>query len=282
MPVQLIAIDLDDTLLTPDLTIHPANLLSVRHALSVGINVILASGRTIESMTGFAEELGLPGRGLPMICVNGSEIRDVDSGAIIRRKTLSREACLVAIRELESHGLPAQAYDDDGIIASRRNDWTDRDCQITGLSARIARSPEEIASEPRSKLLSAGTPEQVARFAPLLREKLAGIAEILISKPYFIEILPPGADKGEALAWVAQTRGISRQNVMAIGDSGNDVGMVSWAGLGCAPADARPEVIAAARHVSSLPHDKGAVAELIDKYALQETHNPVVANPMNL
>ncbi len=267
MPVQLIAIDLDDTLLTPELTIHPANLLSVRHALAMGIDVILASGRTIESMAGFAEELGLRGRGLPMICVNGSEVRDVDSGAIVRRMTLTREACLAAIRELEAYGLPVQAYDDDGIIASRRNDWTDRDCQITGLASRIAGSPEEIASEPRSKLLSAGTPEQVARFAPLLRQSLAGIAEILISKPYFIEILPPGADKGEALAWVAGTRGIPRQHVMAIGDSGNDIGMVSWAGLGCAPADARPEVIVAARHVSSLPHDKGAVAELIDTYA---------------
>lgn len=267
MPAQLIAIDLDDTLLTPELTIHPANLLSVRHALAMGIDVILASGRTIESMAGFAEELGLRGRGLPMICVNGSEVRDVDSGAIIRRMTLAREACLAAIRELEGYGLPVQAYDDDGIIASRRNDWTDRDCQITGLASRIADSPEEIASEPRSKLLSAGTPEQVARFAPLLRKSLAGIAEILISKPYFIEILPPGADKGEALAWVAGTRGIPRRHVMAIGDSGNDIGMVRWAGLGCAPADARPEVIAAARHVSSLPHDRGAVAELIDTYA---------------
>lgn len=269
MPVQLIAIDLDDTLLTPELTIHPANLLSVRHALSLGIDVILASGRTIESMAGYAQELGLRGRGLPMICVNGSEVRDVDTGTVIRRMTLSKAACLVAIRELESHGLPVQAYDDDGIIASKRNAWTDRDSELTGLAARIADTPEEIASEPRSKLLSAGTPEQVAHFAPVLRQKLAGIAEILISKPYFIEILPPGADKGEALTWVALQRGVPRAHVMAIGDSGNDVGMVSWAGFGCAPADARPEVLAVARYVSSVPHDKGAVAELVDMYACQ-------------
>ena len=89
MPVQLIALDLDDTLLTPELLIHPDNLAAVRKALDVGISVMLASGRTVESMMPYAEELGLKGRGLSMICANGAEVRDVDTGKIIRRLTLS-------------------------------------------------------------------------------------------------------------------------------------------------------------------------------------------------
>ncbi|MBU0927312.1 MAG: Cof-type HAD-IIB family hydrolase [Spirochaetes bacterium] len=269
MPVQLIAIDLDDTLLTPELRIHPANAEAVREALDAGIAVMLASGRTVESMMPFAEELGMKGRGLQMICANGSEVRDVDTGAVVRRLTLSREACLTAIEVLSGYGLPVQAYDERGIVVSERNAWTDRDCQITGLVARVASGPEEIAAEPRSKLLSAGAPELIAGLAPVLRARFAGMAEIVVSKPYFIEILPAGADKGEALAWVADTRGIAREDVMAIGDSGNDLGMVSWAGIGCAPSDARPDVIAAARHASTLPHHEGAVAELIDRFALR-------------
>ncbi len=268
MPVQLIAIDLDDTLLTPELLIHPDNLAAVQKALDAGISVMLASGRTVESMMPYAVELGLKGRGLPMICANGAEVRDVDSGAIVRRLTLSREACLSAIETLSGYGLPVQAYDDQGIIVTEHNHWTDRDRQLTGLPIRLATSAEDIAREPRSKLLSAGKPERIAELAPILRKRFAGMAEIVISKPYFIEILPAGADKGEALAWVAETRGIPRENVMAIGDAGNDLGMVNWAGIGCAPADARPEVLAAARHVSVLPHDAGAVAELIERLAL--------------
>lgn len=268
MPIQLIAIDLDDTLLTPELRIHPANLAAVRRALGAGITVMLASGRTVESMMPYAVELGMKGRGLPMICANGSEVRDVDSGAIVRHLTLSTEACLTAIEALASHGLPVQAYDDDGIIVSRQNAWTDRDCQLTGLGVRVASGPEEIAAAPRSKLLSAGDPALIAELAPILRARFAGMAEVVISKPYFIEILPAGADKGSALAWVAETRGIPRGDVMAIGDSGNDVGMVSWAGVGCAPADAKPDVLAVARHVSALPHDSGAVADLLERLAL--------------
>lgn len=268
MPIQLIALDLDDTLLTPDLLIHPANLAAVRKALAAGIQVMLASGRTVESMMPYAEELGMKGRGLPMICANGAEVRDVDTGAVVRRLTLSPEACRTAIEALSGYGLPVQAYDDEGIIVTEHNHWTDRDRQLTGLPIRLASGPEDIASQPRTKLLSAGTPERVAELAPVLRKRFAGLAEVVISKPYFIEILPPGADKGEALAWVAETRGIPRESVMSVGDAGNDLGMVTWAGAGCAPSDARPDVLAAARHVSVLPHDAGAVAELIERYAL--------------
>jgi len=268
MPIQLIAIDLDDTLLTPELRIHPANLAAVRRALEAGITVMLASGRTVESMMPYAVDRGMKGRGLQMICANVSEVRDVDSGAIVRHLTLSKEACLTAIEALASHGLPVQAYDDDGIIVSEQNAWTDRDCQLTGLGVRVASGPEEIAAAPRSKLLSAGDPALIAELAPILRARFAGMAEVVISKPYFIEILPAGADKGSALAWVAETRGIPREDVMAIGDSGNDVGMVSWAGVGCAPADAKPDVLAVARHVSALPHDSGAVADLLERLAL--------------
>ncbi|PKL08791.1 MAG: hypothetical protein CVV51_07155 [Spirochaetae bacterium HGW-Spirochaetae-7] len=268
MPVQLIAIDLDDTLLTPELTILPANLDAVRRALDAGIAVMLASGRTVESMMPYAVELGMKGRGLPMICANGSEVRDVDSGRLVRRLTLPREVCLLAVETMAGYGLPVQAYDEQGIIVTIHNRWTDRDRQLTGLPIRLAQGPGDIAREPRSKLLSAGTPEQVAGIVQALRERFAGLAEIVVSKPYFIEILPAGADKGEALSWVADIRGVPRSDVMAIGDAGNDVGMLRWAGVGCAPADARPEAIAAARHVSPLPHDAEAVADLIDRLAL--------------
>jgi len=271
MSIQLIAIDLDDTLLNPQLLIHPDNLDAVRRALDAGIQVMLASGRTVESMMPYAVELGMKGRGLPMICANGAEVRDVDSGAIIRHLTLSREACLSAIETLSGYGLPVQAYDDEGIIVTEHNHWTDRDHLLTGLSIRLASRPEDIANKPRSKLLSAGSPERVAELAPILRKRFAGMAEIVISKPYFIEILPAGADKGEALAWVAETRGIPRENVMAIGDAGNDIGMITWAGIGCAPSDARPDVAAIARHTSVLPHESGAVAELIERFALAPT-----------
>jgi hydroxymethylpyrimidine pyrophosphatase-like HAD family hydrolase len=84
-----------------------------------------------------------------------------------------------------------------------------------------------------------------------------------------MEILPPGADKGHALAWVAERYGIARERVMAVGDSGNDIGMLSWAGIACCPADARADVRAITPHIAEKPHEEGAVAELLERFIFQ-------------
>jgi hydroxymethylpyrimidine pyrophosphatase-like HAD family hydrolase len=238
MKPQLVALDLDDTLLSPDLSIGALNGDAVRRALAAGVKIVLASGRTIDSMRGYAEELGMRGRDLPIICANGAEVRDVDTEAILRRIALTPHACRMALSALKELGLPAQTYEEGIILVSERNAWTDEDSRLTGLDQRLAE----------------------------MQKRLAGIATVLISKPCFMEILPPGADKGHALAWVAERYGIARERVMAVGDSGNDIGMLSWAGIACCPADARADVRAITPHIAEKPHEEGAVAELLERF----------------
>ena len=55
---------------------------------------------------------------------------------------------------------------------------------------------------------------------------------------------------------------------MAIGDSWNDLGMITWAGIGCAPQDANPDVLAKADYIAQSPHYEGAVAELLKHFIL--------------
>ncbi|MFH2113798.1 MAG: Cof-type HAD-IIB family hydrolase, partial [Spirochaetota bacterium] len=266
MKPALIALDLDDTLLSPDLSISDLNADAVSRVLEEGIPVILASGRTIDSMRGYARQLGIDGRGLPMICANGAEVRDTDNEMVLRRLALTPHACRMALTVLQDLGLPAQAYEEGYIVVSEHNKWTEEDCRLTGMGIRLATGHDELAMIPRSKLIASGDPDLISRVYDEVKLRLAGIANVLVSKPCFLEILPPGADKGEALAWVASEMGVSREAVMAVGDSGNDLGMLGWAGIGCAPADARPDVRAVARHVSSRGHAESAVAELLDRF----------------
>jgi Cof subfamily protein (haloacid dehalogenase superfamily) len=266
MKPALIALDLDDTLLSPDLSISDLNADAVGRVLDAGIPVILASGRTIDSMRDYARQLGITGRGLPMICANGAEVRDTDSETILRRIALTPHASRLAMAVLQDLGLPAQTYEEGIIIVSEHNQWTEEDGRLTGLDIRLAADNEELAKVPRSKLLASGDPALISAAYEKVKSRLAGIANVLVSKPCFLEILPPGADKGEALAWVAAGMGVPREAVMAMGDSGNDLGMLGWAGIACAPADARPDVRSVARFVSARGHADGAVAELLDRF----------------
>ena len=95
---------------------------------------------------------------------------------------------------------------------------------------------------------------------------LEGQAEVLISKPYFLEVLSAGTDKGTALEILADRLGIPLESVLAVGDAQNDLGMVRKAGWGCAPSNAIPAVKAAARYVSPKSHEEDAVAEILDRF----------------
>lgn len=268
MAIRLVAIDLDDTLLNPDRSISPVNRLTIIRTINAGVMVVLASGRTIHSMRPYTEELGMIGKKFPIICMNGAEIRDIDSKAIIQRHAFTPEQVKLCVNAVRSVGLPAQVYEDDCIIVTEKNEWTNKDTTLTGLPNRLQNYNGEFWAESRSKILTCGEPELLKKVMVELKSQLDGVAHLILSKPYFLELLPLGADKGTALSWVASKYGYKQEETMAIGDSWNDLGMLTWAAIGCAPNDANPEVLAQVRYVAKSNHYDGAVAELLKYFIL--------------
>jgi hydroxymethylpyrimidine pyrophosphatase-like HAD family hydrolase len=118
------------------------------------------------------------------------------------------------------------------------------------------------------KLIIPGDPVLLAPFLDILRAYIGDEATLFTSKPYFAEILPPGADKGSALAWVAQRAGIAREEVMAFGDSMNDEAMIRWAGVGVAMVNGDPRIKAAASAVTVKSNDDDGVACFIEEHVL--------------
>ena len=91
--------------------------------------------------------------------------------------------------------------------------------------------------------------------------------EITSSIPNNLEINARGVTKGRGLLVLAETLGLSRSQVMACGDSGNDLTMIQNAGLGVAMANATPEVLAAADFVTASNNEDG-VAKAIERFVL--------------
>jgi hydroxymethylpyrimidine pyrophosphatase-like HAD family hydrolase len=88
------------------------------------------------------------------------------------------------------------------------------------------------------------------------------------SHAWFVEGLPAEASKGSSVARLARDLGIEREQVMAIGDSGNDTSMVAWAGLGVAVSNASPDVKAVAADIAPSQAEDGA-AWAIEQYVLR-------------
>lgn len=268
MNVDLIALDLDDTLLRSDLTISEANKRALAKARASGLFLVLASGRNVHSMRGYAEELGLVGPGDYMICSNGAEIIHSASGRLLDERRLDSSLCREVSAAIEERGFPWQIYEEGMILVSEPNCWAIQDSRLTGQPTILIEDREEFFARGLTKFVVPGAPERISALVGDLSSLLGDRAIVLTSKPYFLEVLAPGADKGSALVRLAEMLGLPIARTMAIGDAMNDLGMVRAAGFGCAPANAIPEVKAAARYISSRTNEDDAVADLVDMVAL--------------
>lgn len=265
--VRLLAVDLDDTLLREDLSISEENRRSLIAAEEAGVTVLLASGRVPEAMETYADILRMRERPGYLISNNGCTITRSDTGETIYHKEIDGKTAVRVHRIAKAAGFPTEIYRGRNICVDRDNSWTDLDSRLSGLSKLVVPAYEELLlAGPPVKMVIPGEPPKVARLEEELKREFGGSLSIFISKPYFLEVLPHDADKGIALAWLAGRLGIEREQVMCIGDSNNDLGMIRWAGIGVAMANANETVKRAARHVTGNTNEEHGVAEAVQRF----------------
>lgn len=268
MLIKMIALDLDDTLLKSDLSISEANRLALRDAEDSGIEIVLASGRSYPAMERYVKFLELDRPGNYLVCSNGAEIYEADTARAIDRLTLPADICMEASRLIVERGFNWQVYADGIIFCDKINPWALHDRDLTGLEVREVGDWADFFAKGRIKFVIPGDPEKLATLSAELADTFAGRAEVITSKPYFLELLPLGADKGSALSRLAERLGIGMDSVMAVGDAMNDFSMVKAAGWGCAPANAIDAIKNVARVISKHTNEEDAVADLVRTIAL--------------
>jgi Cof subfamily protein (haloacid dehalogenase superfamily) len=264
----MFALDLDDTLLRSDLSISFRTRNAIKRAESAGVVIVLASGRVPSAMESFARQLGLHKRPGFLICNNGTIIQESHTGNIINEKRIDPKAALIAYDLAAAEGFPVQIYEDDIMYVSRSNEFADYDQKITGLRQVVVENFRAMVAAGCHKLLVPGDPMILRPLENLLKTYVGGEVTIFTSKPYFLEILPAHTDKGTALAKVAETAGVPREAVLAIGDSMNDEAMLRWAGIGVAMVNGDKRIKDIADLITERSNDDDGVAEIIEHYVL--------------
>ncbi len=142
--------------------------------------------------------------------------------------------------------LPATAvelyHDDNSIHALNPNDVTRRHMHITHAPSVEVSSMDEVPSPISKALFSVEEQNLPVLLEYLRRQPWYGDYEVVPSAVTLVELTAKGANKGGMVAHMAEMLGISRENVVCVGDHANDISMLTWAGLGCAPANAIPLV----------------------------------------
>ena len=243
---RLVALDMDGTLLNDRLEISERNAAAIRKALDAGVAVCLATGRGVQNVLPYTDQLGLT---TPMITVNGSEIWHRPGE--LHRRTLMDEAVVRRLRELALESdVWYWAYAVDGIYNRER--WV-----ATEDEARTKQWLKFGYYSEDAKLL-AGIRETVASWGGL---------ELTNSSELNIELNPLGMTKGAALRELCGMLGIETKQAIAMGDSLNDLSMIREAGLGVAMGNAQQAVKDEADAVT-LDNNEDGVAAIIERYVL--------------
>ncbi len=264
--IRLVAVDIDDTLLNGEFRISEENLRAVRETVASGVVVTLATGRMYCSASPFAKQLSLDDA-QPMITYNGAMTKTV-GGQLLHHIPLRRDVVLDAVALAEQHGWTLNLYYEDKLYVAGMNDHVRYYERLAGVAAHEVGSLGAFVKDGNdeiSKMLLVGDADDTARRLPIVQEHLRGRAEVVRSKGKFIEITDPQATKGVALARVADELGISAEEVMAIGDSGNDVSMLRFAGVGVAVGNAQTVAREAAAFVTA-GHDQSGVAAALRRF----------------
>ncbi len=237
--IRGVAFDLDDTLLRDDLSISEDTLHTLRTLSSRGIRIIPASGRAKLSMKPFVDQMNCADL---YISCNGAEIWDGKTHALLREESFSRELGQEIARFGREHACYSQTYAGDSFFYSEQSVWAERYAASSMLKGVYVGDLEAYIQEPRNKILMMDSVKKIQALLPLAAEKFAGRASVTCSKPWFLEFNPLRATKGLALETAAGYLGFSPENIMAFGDSLNDLSMLSAAGWSVAMKNGRREL----------------------------------------
>ncbi|MBY0425558.1 MAG: Cof-type HAD-IIB family hydrolase [Cytophagales bacterium] len=269
MKYKMLVLDLDDTLLNDSHEISLRNRQKLLEAQESGTRVVLASGRPTAAMVRFANELELKKFGSHILSYNGAVILDMATEETLFEQSLTKDEIHVLFDHAEEFKLHILTYLDGDIITQTRSKYIDIEEQITGMPLKTV--PDFKASVYKSaiKCLLLEEPDYLQKVHLPLAKRLPHLS-ITTSKPFFLEVTQRGIDKAASLERLGKLLGIGREEIIAVGNAGNDLSMVEYAGLGVWVDNVAPELRHIADVIVASNNDDG-VAEVVDRYILSQS-----------
>lgn len=271
MAIELIAIDMDGTLLNPQHDVTPAVKKALTAAIKKGVHVVLATGRPLIGIQRYLEELDLKHEGFYCISNNGALVHNAKDGSIFAETTLSFDdlAYFEAMSRQLGVGFHALSHSDLYSINPDISPYSVHESSVTGIPLRY-RSLEQLdRSLTFPKVMMIDQPERLDAAIAKIPAEARQRYTIMKSSPYYLEILDKTVNKGTGVQKLAEKLGIARENIMTLGDQENDIAMLEYAGLGVAMGNALDSVKAVSQFVTK-PNTEDGVAFAVEKFVLND------------
>ncbi|MNO95595.1 Sugar phosphatase YidA [compost metagenome] len=265
---KLVAIDMDGTLLREDKSVSDRTREAIKAAKAKGVKIVLASGRPIEGINRYLEELDLISKGDYVLSYNGSLVLNTETKEVISSDILSGKDIHDLYKISKELGVNIHAFSrTHGLITPKTSTYTEVEAEINGIRINemdfnLVDKNDEIV-----KIMFIDEPEILSKALDNLPEDLYNKYTIVRSTPFFLEFLNINSNKGTGIEALANYLKIKKEEIICIGDADNDRHMVEYAGLGVAMENAIEDIKNISQYITSSNNDDG-VAEVIEKFIL--------------
>ena len=272
--IRLIGIDVDGTLLDSQGRMPEANRQAIHDAVAAGIHVALVTGRSYPFARPVADTLP---SSISLIVSNGAVERMMD-GSTVARRLLDRDVARAVLdRTRPYRDAAALIFDRD---AERQIVFESMDWEHPGRKAYWSRNQwliaqavplEDALEEDPIQVMFNGHVDMVQTLMAELHRDAHGYAVSLTEYVHrdfsLIDVTAPEATKGRALAWRAGQLGVTREEVMAVGDNFNDLEMLEYAGTPVVMGNAVEGLKTRGWHQTG-HQDAAGLAQAITRFAL--------------
>ena len=272
MSYDIVAIDMDGTLLSDQSIITKENIDAIEAANKKGVKMVICSGRGIVSLRNFAEIVGLNTKGNYIIAFNGCEVYEFDNNEPLFSVTMDKNLAIEAVGYAKNFKVHTIVYKDSAnAYMDFRDKHTENYFKTTKSTALFC---EDIALAIKKenkdvfKVLFLGEYDELYKMHDFIWDKLGERGNIFFTSANLLEIVSSEADKGQGLKWLCNKLNIAIDRSIAIGDNHNDISMIKAAGLGVAMKNSGHKVKQYADYITTKTNNESGVAEVLRKFVL--------------
>lgn len=245
--IRMIVTDLDGTLLAGGNNIPEENLTALRRAVDAGVQVVLCSGRMIESAMTIAQRVGA---NAPMVLFNGAMLYDGAQDRILDSHMIAHDEALAVLRQIEAAGVYVQAFPGRGYFFEAETEWTRYYAGKIGVEGTAVNGKLSSWLEGDVyKLLCLGKPAELDALAARIAPMFPDVCFVKSSDTH-LEIVAGGVDKSTGLRALEKISGVTPEEMIGFGDEANDLPMLRYVGTPYVMENAPENVRREARHIA--------------------------------
>ena len=248
--IKLIATDLDGTFLNENSSISDYNKKIFKSLMNEGIEIILSTGRPFNGMKRYKDMIENDNYS---IVFNGAIIADTN-GNFIYNKVIDSDISKSILNLYKKYDVYLHVYSGERYIVSEPDFYYERYIEREKITDTII-GLDNINNFEFSKMVFIGDRDELEKLQNDIRNNFK--VHTSFSHTNFLEVLASGINKGTALEWLCNKKGILREEIIAFGDNYNDIEMIEYAGIGVAVGNAEEIVKKSADYVCLTNYEDG-------------------------